>query len=138
MATLDWVILGVLAFSLLLGALRGLVYEVLSVLSWFAAFVLAQWLAPQVAPWLPMGGAAEPLRYAGAFAIVFVLAAGDFVVPEMAGGTAGLMIGNVIADQFKGSGANWPLGSALAILVICATVPITVVASRVTRFVTER
>lgn len=74
MATLDWVFLGVLAISLLLGALRGLVYEVLSVLSWFAAFLLAQWLAPQVAPVLPMGGAAEPLRYAASFAIVFVLA----------------------------------------------------------------
>lgn len=74
MAALDWVFLGVLAVSLLLGALRGLVHEVLSVLSWFAAFVLAQWLAPQVAPSLPMGGAAEPLQYAAAFAIVFVLA----------------------------------------------------------------
>lgn len=73
-----------------------------------------------------------------AFAIVFVLAAGDFVVPEMAGGTAGLMIGNVIADQFKGSGANWPLGASLAILVICVTVPLTVFVSRATKFVTEQ
>lgn len=73
MTVLDWVFVGVLAFSLLLGLLRGLVYEVLSVLSWIAAFVLAQWLAPAVGAWLPMENAAEPLRYAAGFAVVFVV-----------------------------------------------------------------
>jgi membrane protein required for colicin V production len=73
-APLDWVFLAVLLASFLLGVLRGLVYEVLSVLSWLAAFVLAQWLAPQAGGWLPMGGAAEPLRYAAGFAVVFILA----------------------------------------------------------------
>ena len=45
MATFDWVVVALLALSLLVGAWRGLVYEVLSVLSWIAAFVVAQWLA---------------------------------------------------------------------------------------------
>ena len=72
MTVLDWVFVGVLGFSLLLGLLRGLVYEVLSVLSWIAAFVVAQWLAPAVGAWLPMEKAAEPVRYAAGFAIVFV------------------------------------------------------------------
>ena len=27
------------------------------------------------------------------------------------------MIGNVIADQFRGIGSNWPLGAALAFVV---------------------
>ena len=54
MPTLDWIFLGVLLTSLLLGAWRGLVYEVLSVVSWLAAFVLAQWFAPDVAQRLPM------------------------------------------------------------------------------------
>jgi membrane protein required for colicin V production len=74
MAALDWVLLAVLAASLLVGAWRGLVFEVLSVLSWIAAFVLAQWLAPQAAEWLPMGTAAEPVRYAAGFAVVFIAA----------------------------------------------------------------
>jgi membrane protein required for colicin V production len=50
------------------------VYEVLSVASWVAAFVLAQWLAPVVGLWLPLGTASEPLRYAAGFAVVFVAA----------------------------------------------------------------
>jgi membrane protein required for colicin V production len=73
MAVVDWVLLGVLLASLALGAWRGLVFEVLSVAGWLAAFVMAQVLAPQVATWLPMGNASAPLRHAAAFALVFVL-----------------------------------------------------------------
>jgi membrane protein required for colicin V production len=73
MAALDWVFAGVLAASFLLGAWRGLVYEVLSVVSWIAAFILAQVFAPDVAGWLPMGHAPQALKYAAAFLLVFVI-----------------------------------------------------------------
>jgi membrane protein required for colicin V production len=75
MPILDLIFGGVMLVSLLLGAWRGLVYEVLSVLSWIAAFILAQWLAPEVAHKLPLNGVSEALRYAAGFALVFVLAA---------------------------------------------------------------
>ena len=74
MALLDWIFLGVLLASMLLGAWRGLVYEVLSLANWVAAFFLAQWFAPALAPQLPMAGATEVLRFAAAFALVFVAA----------------------------------------------------------------
>ncbi|MGQ0711604.1 MAG: CvpA family protein [Rhodoferax sp.] len=73
LATLDWIALGGLLLSMVVGAWRGLVYEVLSLLNWFVAFVLAQWFAPLVAGHLPMAGAGETLRYAGGFVVVFVL-----------------------------------------------------------------
>ena len=72
MVALDWVFLAVLAASLLLGAWRGLVYEVLSVISWVAAFILAQWFAPQAAALLPMGGSGQAVRYAAGFVAVFI------------------------------------------------------------------
>ena len=72
MAPLDWVFLAILLASFLLGAWRGLVYEVLSVVSWVAAFLLAQLFAPQVAAMLPMGQAPEMARYAAAFVLVFI------------------------------------------------------------------
>ncbi|MEY4884445.1 MAG: hypothetical protein RIS34_2299 [Pseudomonadota bacterium] len=72
MTALDWIFLVVLLGSLLLGAWRGLVYEVVSALSWAAAFVLAQWYAPDVAQKLPMTGAGEAVRYAAGFVVVFV------------------------------------------------------------------
>lgn len=74
MPTLDWIFFTVLFVSLLLGAWRGLIYEVMSVMSWLAAFVLAQWFAPDVAPKLPMDGAGEAVRYAAAFVLIFILA----------------------------------------------------------------
>ena len=72
MAAVDWVLLGVLVFSMLLGAWRGLVYEVLSVLGWAAAFYVAQLLAPQASSWLPMKSLSEPVRYAAGFVLVFI------------------------------------------------------------------
>jgi membrane protein required for colicin V production len=71
-AVLDWVVLAVLAASVLLGLWRGLVYEVLSVLNWVAAFVLAQWLAARAAQLLPLGHAGESIRYAAGFVVVFI------------------------------------------------------------------
>ncbi len=62
----------VLLASLVLGLWRGLIFELLSAASWVAAFILAQWLAPDVAHKLPMSGSGEALRYAAAFALVFV------------------------------------------------------------------
>ena len=69
---LDWVFLAVLAASLVLGLWRGLVYEVLSVISWVAAFLVAQWLAPDAAALLPVDRAPEAGRYAVGFVVVFI------------------------------------------------------------------
>lgn len=55
-----------------------------------------------------------------AFAFAFLLAAGDFVTPSLVGGTQGVMVGNVIADQFRGIGSNWPLGAALVWITIAS------------------
>jgi membrane protein required for colicin V production len=73
MAAIDWILVAVLAASMLLGAWRGLVYEVLSVMGWIAAFLLAQWFAPDVAEKLPMQNSGETLRYAAAFVLVFIV-----------------------------------------------------------------
>ncbi len=73
MVVADWAFLGVLAVSLLIGAWRGLVYEILSVLGWAASFYLAQWFAPNVALLLPLQSASEPVRYAAAFVLIFIV-----------------------------------------------------------------
>ena len=70
----DWVLLTVLLLSMLVGVWRGLVFEVLSVLGWVAAFFAAQWLAPSVADMLPMATASLSMRFAAAFVLTFVAA----------------------------------------------------------------
>jgi Colicin V production protein len=72
LAPLDWIGVAVLLISLLVGAWRGLVVEVMSLVSWIAAFILAQWFAPDAAVMLPMGQSAEAARYAAGFVLVFV------------------------------------------------------------------
>jgi len=73
MPALDWIFGAVLLASILLGAWRGLVFEVLSLISWVAAFVLAQWLALDAAKYLPMSGSSDMMRYAAGFVLVFVV-----------------------------------------------------------------
>ena len=73
--SLDLLLLAVLVVSMLLGAWRGLVFEVLSLLGWVLAFYAAQYAAPAVAVSLPAVVVGEPVRYAAAFILVFVIAA---------------------------------------------------------------
>jgi len=49
--------------------------------------------------------------------MVFLISVGAYVTPQLLGGTQGTMIGNVIATQFLNTN-NWPLGSALSIVLI--------------------
>lgn len=59
----------------------------------------------------------------GAFMLTFLLVSGDYVTPQMLGGTTGQTTGLLIADHFRKSG-NWPLGAAEAFIVflISATI----------------
>ena len=90
MPVLDWIFVAVLVVSLVVGAWRGLVYELLSVVNWSAAFVLAQWFAPVVAQWLPLAGASEVVRYAVGFVAMFVAAL-------FAGGLMAFLIRKLVA-----------------------------------------
>ena len=72
-----------------------------------------------------------------AFAFAFLLAAGDFVTPSLVGGTQSQLIGNIIADQFRGIGSNWPLGAALAFVTIAAVLIVYFAVIRLTRWVTR-
>jgi membrane protein required for colicin V production len=73
MAALDWIFCAVLLVSVLLGLWRGLVFEVLSLLSWLVALVAARFFAVDMALLLPMQGSSDGLRYAAGFVLVFVL-----------------------------------------------------------------
>ena len=50
----------------------------------------------------------------------FVLTFGDFVTPQMVGGTQGFTFGRIVFSQF-GLALNWPLGSALAVVLLATT-----------------
>lgn len=62
--------------------------------------------------------------------IVFIPSVGNFIVPDILGGAKGLMMGNLIEQQFL-SARNWPFGSALAVVIM--TVVLVVLLTVVTR-----
>lgn len=49
--------------------------------------------------------------------MVFLLACGAYVTPQLLGGTAGVMFGNIIAAQYLNTN-NWPLGAALSVVLV--------------------
>ena len=75
MALLDWAVVAALALSVLVGMVRGLVFELMSLVGWVLAFFVAQWFADPVAAWLPVGAPEATWRYALAFVLVFVAVA---------------------------------------------------------------
>lgn len=72
MTTFDWIIVGVLGVSCLLGLWRGLVREVFSVAGWVAAVVLSLKFAVPLGHELPGDIAWQPLRTALAVALIAV------------------------------------------------------------------
>jgi spermidine/putrescine transport system permease protein len=76
-----------------------------------------------------------PLSRGGAavgFAIAFVLTFGDYVTPAMVGGMSGTMLGSIVLQQF-GIANNWPLGSAIGVVVILSGLLMLAVTSLFTR-----
>ena len=49
--------------------------------------------------------------------MVFIPAVGEFVIPELVGGTDTLMIGKVLWNEFFDNN-NWPMASAVAIIMV--------------------
>lgn len=74
MSALDWVFILILLGSVLIGAMRGLVFEVLSLISWVLAFFAARLWGAEVGMWLPMQEMDEGVRIAAGLVIVFVVA----------------------------------------------------------------
>ena len=126
MPILDWICVAVLSISLVVGAWRGLVYELLSVANWIAAFVLAQWFAPDVAHYLPLASATEVVRYAAGFVVVFVAAL-------FAGGMLAFLIRKLVAavglrpvDRVLGAAFGLQRGVVilLALTVVAGMTPV--------------
>lgn len=64
-----------------------------------------------------------PLSLPGVFAaffMVFIPTIGEYATPLLVGGSRGSLYGNIIQDFFT-KAANWPLGSALSMIMLAAT-----------------
>ena len=70
----DVAMVALLVVSVFTGLLRGLMFELLSLVGWVAAYFAAQWAAPLLAPHLPVGRAGSAINDVLAFVCAFVVA----------------------------------------------------------------
>lgn len=98
--SLDWIILGVVALSMLIGIVRGFGREALSLLGWVCAFVAANLLAKPLADSLGNFSDSATLRYISGWALVFIGVLAIFTV-----------VGSILAKQLRQPGFN--LGNRL-------------------------
>lgn len=72
-----------------------------------------------------------PGVYAGA-ALVFIPAFGIFAIPDLVGGTSGIMVGNVIKQQFLDT-RDWPFGAALSLVLMAGALAASALAAAAAR-----
>jgi spermidine/putrescine transport system permease protein len=88
-------------------------------------------------PWLSFLRVTLPLSLPGVIAgffMVFIPTVGEYITPLLVGGSRGSLYGNIIELNF-GDGINWPLGSAMSIVML---VGVLLLAGAVTRLVNLR
>ena len=103
MTWLDYAVVGVFAASIVVGAWRGLVREVLSILGWVIAFLAANLLAGPVGLMMPQAIPSPELRIAAAYVAVFL---GSLIVTAL----LGLLLSKIVQAAGLG-GADRMLGA---------------------------
>jgi spermidine/putrescine transport system permease protein len=83
-------------------------------------------------PWRSFLRVTLPLSLPGViagFLMVFIPTVGEYVTPVLVGGSRSSLIGNII-QIFFGSGINWPLGSAMALIMLVGVLALTALVAR--------
>lgn len=96
MTTFDYAVLVIIGLSTLLSIMRGLVREVLAILGWVAAVVVAKMYTLQLAPLLPDAIPSEALRVMAAFIILFLA---TILISSL--------LAIVLSEAFKQIGLGW-------------------------------
>ncbi|MBC7697274.1 MAG: CvpA family protein [Bacteroidia bacterium] len=118
MTSFDYLVLVIIALSIILSVMRGLLREVLAILGWVAAFYVAKTYTYQVLPMMPVNIPTEPLRILAAFLVLFL---------------ATLLVASLLAIAlsaiFKKIGLGWlnrllgaSFGMVRGLLIVCVLV----------------
>lgn len=116
MSGFDIAVLSVVGISMLTGVVRGMVREVLALAGWVAAFLLARWVASDVALWLPDAIPSQGMRHLAAFIIVVVsvLLLATLISTAVSSAIRGLGLGTLD----RGLGLIFGLARGLLIVLI--------------------
>ncbi|MGK5078380.1 CvpA family protein [Janthinobacterium sp. HLX7-2] len=121
MTIFDYLVLFVLVTSVLISMMRGLVKEILSLISWVVAFIVANAYGASVAKFLPEVVPGEAIRLLLAFVVVFI---GVRILMGLLGMTVDALVkvtGMSLADRTLGSlfGLARGLVIVLTAVILC-------------------
>lgn len=121
MTAFDYVLLFLLIGSMLVSLTRGLVREMISLVSWIVAFYVALHYGDVLAPWLPQAISGEVLRVIVAFVVLFI---GTRIVMVLLAKLASLVVqasGLTFMDRLLGALFGLAKGAliALALVLLC-------------------
>lgn len=117
----DLAMLAVILLSVAVGLVRGLTFELMSLVGWVAAYFAASWFAADVAAWLPLQRFDTVVQRGVAFALLFV---GVLVAWTLAARLLRLLLHATplsLIDRV-GGGAFGVLRGALVLLVLATIV----------------
>lgn len=104
---IDWIIIGIIAFSAIVSLLRGFIREVISLVTWVVAFFVAANFYPYLAEYLTQINTPD-LRNAASMAILFI-------VTLIVGGIVNYILGQLV-DKTGLSGTDRVLGACFGLL----------------------
>ena len=121
--TLGWIdiaMLALIALSALAGAVRGLTFEILSLLGWVAAWFAGLWLGPLIAPHLPVGAPGSALNGIAAFACSFLIV---LILSGLAARAISALVGKTLLRPLdRLLGAVFGLARGVLVLLALATI----------------
>ena len=116
----DWTLLAVLLASVVVGLVRGFIFELMSLAGWLVAWFAAQWAAPHLAPVLPLGEPGSALNLGAAFALCFL---GALVVWGLLARLVRLLLhATPLSLMDRGLGAGFGLLRGAVLLLALSTV----------------
>lgn len=117
---IDLALLAVLLASVVVGVVRGFIFELMSLAGWVVAWFAAQWAAPQLAPVLPVGAPGSALNLGAAFALCFL---GALIVWGLLARLVRLLLhATPLSLVDRGLGAGFGLLRGAVLLLALATV----------------
>jgi membrane protein required for colicin V production len=118
MTWVDYVFVGIVLISVLMGALRGFVREALSLATWVCAFAAALRYGPEFAERFRSTISSDPIRIAAGYAVPFfvILLAGALMIWVITWAVRG--VGLAPVDRMLGSGFGLLRGGFIVVALV--------------------
>jgi membrane protein required for colicin V production len=118
MTLLDYAVLTIIGFSVLLGVMRGLVREVLALAAWAVAFIAAWLFGGELAAIMPTEIPSEELRRIAGFAVLFFVVLLAMSLVAMAVSQMVKSAGLSVEDRLLGSVFGLMRGVAVVMILV--------------------